>query len=107
MDRGDNRADQGKIVLRLGEVQTQNRKADSPPYARSGSSAYDRICVLFCQGATTRSRDCQVSHRWQKSGYGEFGKKPDGAFFAAGEGMATHMLASRLAQLVQTGIKQS
>lgn len=30
----------------------------------------------------------------------DFGKKIDGAFFAADEGMATNILASRLAQLV-------
>ena len=31
----------------------------------------------------------------------DLGKKPDGAFFAADEGMATNILASWLAQLVQ------
>ena len=34
----------------------------------------------------------------------DFGKKPDGAFFVADEGMATNILASRLAQLVQVGL---
>lgn len=33
----------------------------------------------------------------------DFEKKTDGAFFAADEGMVTHMLAGRLAQLVQVG----
>ena len=34
----------------------------------------------------------------------DLGKKPYGAFFAADEGMATNILASRLAQLVQPGM---
>lgn len=34
----------------------------------------------------------------------DLGKKPDRAFFAADEGMATHILASRLAHLVQAGM---
>ena len=34
----------------------------------------------------------------------DLGKKPDGAFFAADEGMATNILASRLAQLLQARI---